>query len=211
MIEERLLARNIGHFRQAQCTLFTTQWLQELFGYQGVNETVEKLLNGDQNIQSEIHLSPGGTTLLNVLSKKGSLPSINTTASLKTFITKLRNWSEQTSTSPSGRHLGHYKCLLVKDYHDYPDNDPDPGENIMKLYYQIATSALKWGASLDLWQMSTQNHIGTAYSMECARQRSTKRRSGGITPGTERNRHCQTKRNEVPLQHPYTYRPCYDG
>jgi hypothetical protein len=41
MIEEQLLARNIAHFGQAQSSLFTTQRLQELFGYQGVNEKVE--------------------------------------------------------------------------------------------------------------------------------------------------------------------------
>ena len=30
----------------------------------------------------------------------------------KAFRTKLRKWPERTSTSPSGRHLGHYKALI---------------------------------------------------------------------------------------------------
>jgi hypothetical protein len=38
IIEEKLLARNIKQFSQAQGTLFTTKRLQELFGYKGTTE-----------------------------------------------------------------------------------------------------------------------------------------------------------------------------
>jgi hypothetical protein len=60
LIKERLLARNIANFGQAQGTLFTTQHLQEMFGYSGVNDTVKKLLQGDRTSLPELQMSPRG-------------------------------------------------------------------------------------------------------------------------------------------------------
>jgi hypothetical protein len=98
LIEEKLLAQNIAHFGQAQGTLFTTQHLQQLFGYSRVNNTGEQLLNGEQAFHKDIPLSPGGTLLLNLLSKKGrGLPPINSSISLKDFSSAFRKWSERTS------------------------------------------------------------------------------------------------------------------
>jgi hypothetical protein len=154
LIVERLLARSIAHFGQSQGSLFTNQRLQELFGYGGTKEPVEQLLNGNQKIHSDLELSTGGTTLLKLLSNQGRLPSISCNISLKTFISAIRKWSERTSTSPSGRHLRHYKCLLANDHHDYPETDPDPGIKIITVYYQIATSTRNWGVSLETWQAS---------------------------------------------------------
>jgi hypothetical protein len=44
------------------------------------------------------------------------------------YVGKLRSWSESTSTSPSGMHLGHYRALIAR--HAYSDVDSDvPEEN----------------------------------------------------------------------------------
>jgi hypothetical protein len=40
-IEEKLLARKIAHFGQAEGTIFTTKRLQSLFGYSGTTPTAE--------------------------------------------------------------------------------------------------------------------------------------------------------------------------
>jgi hypothetical protein len=40
-IEEKLLARNIAQFGQAEGTLFTTQRLQTMFGYSGTTPSAE--------------------------------------------------------------------------------------------------------------------------------------------------------------------------
>jgi cell division inhibitor SulA len=42
LIEEKLLARNIAHFGQAEGTLFTTQRFQQMFGYSGTTPTASK-------------------------------------------------------------------------------------------------------------------------------------------------------------------------
>jgi hypothetical protein len=52
----------------------------------------------------------------------------------------------------SGRHLGHYKCLVANDQFQYTNKDLDPNEKIKQVYHQIASSAIKWGVSLHMWQ-----------------------------------------------------------
>jgi hypothetical protein len=67
--------------------------------------------------------------------------------------------SEGTSTSLSGRHLGHYKGLFADDGYTYTDDDHDPSENIMGLYHNVAIAALKWGITLDRWHHSITTMI----------------------------------------------------
>jgi hypothetical protein len=64
------------------------------------------------------------------------------------------------STSPSGRHLGRYKCLFKNDgYTDFTDEDPDPNNKILGVYYNVATAALQWGISLQRWKNSITTMI----------------------------------------------------
>jgi hypothetical protein len=61
---------------------------------------------------------------------------------------------------PSGRHLGHYRCLMADDGYDgYTKDDPDPRDTIIGVYHQIAATALAWGISLDRWQNSITTMI----------------------------------------------------
>lgn len=104
-------------------------------------------------------MSQGATTLLTLLSNNSGLPPISTIISQEEFGKALRKWSEGTSTSPSGRHLGHYRCLFTDDGHTYTDDDPDPSDDIMGVYYNIATAALGWGITLDRWHNSITTMI----------------------------------------------------
>jgi hypothetical protein len=121
-IEERLLARNIAHFGQAQGALFTTTRMQQLFGYSRSTQQVEELR---KNLLNKETLPP------TILSNKNSLPPIPTNIIQEEFEKAFKKWSEGTSTSPSGRHLGHYKCLFAVDGYTYTNNNPDPSEEIM--------------------------------------------------------------------------------
>jgi hypothetical protein len=95
--------------------------------------------------------------LLQILSTPNTLPTIDNCLSLQEFKQALRKWNEATSTSPSGRHLGHYKVLLRSDYCDelYHQDYSDPKERILKVYYDILTQASLSGISLYRWQNST--------------------------------------------------------
>ena len=51
---------------------------------------------------------------------------LTSTFHIKEFTTGFRKWRENTSTSPLGRHFGHYKALLraeMKDDKDSSDNN----------------------------------------------------------------------------------------
>jgi hypothetical protein len=154
LIEEKLLARNIAHFGQAQGTLFTTNYFQHFFGYSGVTMELEKLLSNEFDEDNYPTMTRGATTLLNLLSNNKRLPPISTKVPVADFAKGLWRWAEETSTSPSGRHLRHYRCLFADDKFNYTDEDPDPGPKILGVYHNIATAALEWGISLKRWQNS---------------------------------------------------------
>jgi hypothetical protein len=77
----------------------------------------------------------------------------------QTFVATLRAWAEKTSTSPSGRHLGHYKCFLIDNAHPYTELNPDPKDKIMDIYHKLAAATIMIGASLDHWQRSITTMI----------------------------------------------------
>jgi hypothetical protein len=155
------LSRNITHFGQAQGTLFTKSRLKEHFQYKGVSKAVSLLLNGEINVSEHLNGTTGAKTLLQHLGNKNSLPEMNCEIEFPTFTSTLRKWAENTSTSPSGRHLGHYKCLLLDDNHQTYCNEtnPDPKDKIMQVYHKIATATLQIGMSLDRWQKSITTMI----------------------------------------------------
>jgi hypothetical protein len=160
-VEDKLLTRNKQHFSQAQGTLFTRPEMQDHFKYEGVSQAVDILLQGTVQIPNSALKTNGEKTLLQHLSNKNTRPEMNCDINIHTFISTLRKWSEGTSTSPSGRHLGHYKCLLVDDKKDnnYTLHNPNPKDKIMEVYFKIATTALKIGASLKRWQQSITTMI----------------------------------------------------
>jgi hypothetical protein len=134
--------------------LFTTEYLQRKFGYSGVSAAVNNLMSTEFDQDEYPTLTRGGISLLTLLSNNKRLPPISTSIGIEEFAKGLRKWSERTSTSPSGRHLGHYRSLFADDSYTYTDKDPDPVMNILGVYHKVATAALEWGISLKRWQNS---------------------------------------------------------
>jgi hypothetical protein len=89
--------------------------MQEHYQYEGVSQAVDLLLQGEVSIPQSAIKTKGSKYLLQHLSDKNALPEMNCDVDIQTFTATIRKWSEGTSTSPSSRHLGHYKCLLVED------------------------------------------------------------------------------------------------
>jgi hypothetical protein len=160
-VEEQIMQRNIKHFGQAEDSLFTSEILQNDFSYEGKSKAVELLLDEKYNYENVPKISKGASALLQHLSKGNSLPKMNCEIEFTKFTSALRSWSEGISTLPSGRHLGHYKCLLANDAHDhlYSEENPNPNEMLLMTYYKLATAALRSGISLDRWQNSITTMI----------------------------------------------------
>ena len=67
-IERKILQRNKRHFSQAQGTPFTVSPLSDIFGYDGVTEEANSLLNGKLDI-STIETSEAAQSILEALSQ----------------------------------------------------------------------------------------------------------------------------------------------
>jgi hypothetical protein len=148
-IEDTLLKRNTAHFGQAQGTPFTVEPITKDIGYEGTATLDEMMAQWDGQ-------DGGVQSLLKKLTDGNQLLGIDDDLSLAEFIKGFKKWSEETSTSPSGRHLGHYKCLLIPDGRPKPDdNSPTIGELIMTVHFHLAMAAVRAGVSLNRWQNST--------------------------------------------------------
>ena len=58
------------------------------------------------------------------------------------IIDGFKKWQEQTSTSPSGIHLGHYKALLSPDGILYTQQNPDPATYIWIIITLIINASI---------------------------------------------------------------------
>ena len=71
------------------------------------------------------------------------------------FDGKIKNWPEETTTSPSNRHLGHihalYKTFLYHDNDNYKEID-NKRKQIRNVYVTLLNYALKYGYVYKRWK-----------------------------------------------------------
>lgn len=106
-IESLLLQRNRYHFGQAQDTPFASPPLQGDVGYKADGWAVDLILKGQAQYST---ISEAAQLLVKHLQQR-STSSLEGTITPKQILGKLRKWKEETTTSPSGLHLGHYHCM----------------------------------------------------------------------------------------------------
>jgi hypothetical protein len=95
-------------------------------------------------------------TLLLDLLQEATIPTeanISAKISMEDFVSAINVWNENTSTSPSGRHLGHYK-LLVNVYQDKtsPPALQEKAAAILRLIVSLVNLASTKGFTLDRWK-----------------------------------------------------------
>ena len=126
LIEELILDRNSHHLNQAQGSPFTVEPLQFLTGTDSDTPFTEALLNGDANLH---HISLTKVTKRNLESLTRNKEIIKfsqqQTIPLDEYKKGFRNWKEKTTTSPSGRHLGHHHSLQTPDGVQYSKEKED--------------------------------------------------------------------------------------
>ena len=113
VIEAELLDYNRLWFRQAEETPFGHGELYDLLGYSGLTEEATAIISGE----CIAHIGPPMCRELQVFLEEcrrpESVQDINHTISGKEFTDAIKAWKETTSTSPSGRHLGHYRTAIL--------------------------------------------------------------------------------------------------
>jgi hypothetical protein len=146
-IEGSLLDRGVDHFGQAKNTPFAKGCLARIMGYKGTNKNVENLIKKQQKTV-ELNNQPHYVQqIIDKLSDGNNLPTIDSGITYEEFIAGINKWKESTSTSPSGRHLGHYKILTKLNVID--ENNTNLGQSILGLYHQIINIVTTLGITLD--------------------------------------------------------------
>jgi hypothetical protein len=117
-LDPTLLHRNISHFSQADGTPFTTELLIDLIGEDGCSNKALEILEG--NVPSSLQKYP--KLLLSEMKKARDTLPLNMT--LDDMCHGFHKWRENTTTSPSGKHLGIYKSLVnAKKYNILTDTE----------------------------------------------------------------------------------------
>ena len=140
-IEEVLLAYNRQSFRQAADSPLGSGMIYDSLKFSSLSTAGSEILAGQIPDTWSIK-DPTLTALLSsfaIPDAVKSAPPIQTSISEDDFVYGINGWKESTSTSPSGRHLGHYKALI---------NDPD----LLTFYVQFLNVLVSNGLSLDRWQ-----------------------------------------------------------
>ena len=106
-LEEKLLQRGREHFSQAQGTPFTEEPLRTMLPFMANSKFADKILEG--KIPEELKISWVTRKVLEQAKRKRKESGAEFTEN--DVITGYRRWRESTSTSPSGRHLGHQKAI----------------------------------------------------------------------------------------------------
>jgi hypothetical protein len=147
------MARNKKHFNQAVGSPFTTFPLSEV-GVTATKFKTARLPDGTRlKMPADTFLETETTLDLIQRPRPGAKPAkISFRISLDDFTSAIKAWKERTSTSPSGRHLGHYKRLVkvLEDTHANPDSRQAAGE-ILQLMVDIMDLASDRGFILDRW------------------------------------------------------------
>jgi hypothetical protein len=105
-LDTTLLDRNISHFAQAHGTPFTTESLIEIIGEDGCSNQAFEILEG----QVPDHLQKFPKLLLQEL--RQTRPTLPLNMTLEDMCQGFKKWRENTTTSPTGKHLGIYKALV---------------------------------------------------------------------------------------------------
>eukprot|EP00957_Ditylum_brightwellii_P185124 14097592-Ditylum_brightwellii.AAC.1 len=105
-----LLLRNKIHLNQAWDTPFAQGPLQDYIGGYGAGVGAEDILSGNFDPNKSENLPTVNHWLKHHICQVAPDESINVNISLENFKLMMKAQDESTSSSPSGRHYGHYKA-----------------------------------------------------------------------------------------------------
>jgi hypothetical protein len=108
-IETLILNRNIRHFRQAETAPLATPEVIRTIGFGADTDRAEQLLDGtgDPTYITDDEWSRYLLTSMRRYSKE-----LKIEITKEKMMNKYKIWKERTSTTPSGRHLGHFHALF---------------------------------------------------------------------------------------------------
>ena len=148
-IFDYLLKRGLHDLSQSEGTPLTSPPIRQHLPTHQWNQAWEDIVDGripsylTSSIPADVH------TVLTSLQRKPNIAPIDITISNATLESAFAKCNEKTSSSPSGRHYGHYKSISSKDHNN---------EWIITIHRLIITFALqhccpphRWCRALQIW------------------------------------------------------------
>ncbi len=176
MIEAELIKHAQKHFAQADKTPFTISPLDNLIGKHGTSQKAMDIMDGLVDIDSLSALD-ATRKVLQQMERPPTLknvPPICTKVTVDDVAACYRNWSEGTSTSPSGRHLGHARALIA--HNGLPPDSDDPvagfGLRMLAINTALLNIAIETGYCFLRWCYV----INCLLEKDCGRPRITRLR-----------------------------------
>ena len=140
-IDAELLRYNRDWFRQASETPFGHGELFDMLGFSGLTDEANAIIEGDCIAHLGIPMSREIETFLEECRRPASVTPVDPVISVKAFVKTIKAWKETTSTSPSGRHLGHYRTAIL-----------DP--RVARLHTDMLNIPIASGFAPDRWLLS---------------------------------------------------------
>ena len=109
IIEDVLLRRNKLHFSQASDTPLAINKILDELGFSGSTATAKQILERTTTIEDIVD-DEASWELLRSFQRKEAAVKVDFDSD--DIIQGYRSWSEKKTTSPSGRHLGHFHALF---------------------------------------------------------------------------------------------------
>ena len=144
-VTSRLFRRNVKHFGSAHGTPFTIPPLSTMYDWSAKSPYHHQTIQGNPPSTDDPLLSQ----LLSWLTSR--VPPTNPTITMHELIRRLRRWKEATTTSPSRRHLGHYKALLPPTNYNLQDFLVEPEGQILSVHLHLLNFCATTGCSLRRW------------------------------------------------------------
>lgn len=143
-IEEVLLEYNHCSFRKASESQLGSGFIYDSLKFSSLSQAGSEILSGHLPESWNVH----DPRLIEFLASFAipdqvkSAPLIQTHITEDDFIYGFKGWKEKTSTSSSGRHLGHYKAIIG-----------DPA--LLSFHVKLLNLLVSNGMSLERWQNAT--------------------------------------------------------
>lgn len=146
-VTNTLIQRNTQHFGSAAGTPFTVPPLSEDFDWNATTNAHFRTLSGNPPEYDNDLVNRILSRLVHTSHPCTSIPTIT----MSQLIRRLRKWKERTSTSPSGRHLGHYKSLLPPNKFSMNEYEVSHAGIILKVHLNLLNFCAVSGYSLSRW------------------------------------------------------------
>ena len=154
-IEYFLCLRNQRHFGQSETegTPFTTPEMKKKFNWNASTHEAELVLEGNYE---DDELSDIARLFLDNMTRVTDLEGLPPMVTKEDLRGKFKKWRESTSTSPSGRHLGHYKILFQTIDKSLEDGERTKlrgmQDDIATSYTMMINYAIKHRYSYERWK-----------------------------------------------------------